>query len=190
MAMPVPKPVRPAAIIAGVVLASALGAAAVVAVSRNRATVTPALPVAEPSAAARHPVSAPPTLAPTPAHSAQALMVGLVDPAADGIWNSVGSIVTSTSEETWAPSTDEDWRRLEGHARALARGAEALADPARVNGREDWAVPARALRVASAAALAAAQRRDVNGISAASEQLLDACQQCHTHYWLPTESAP
>ena len=58
MAMPVPKPIRPAAIIAGVVLASALGAAAVVAVSRNRATVTPALPVAEPSATARHPVSA------------------------------------------------------------------------------------------------------------------------------------
>ena len=191
MPMPVPKPVHPAAVIAAVVLASAVGAAAVVAVSRTRATATPA-PSSDssPAGVSRHAVTAPPTLEPTPAHSVQAIMAGLVDPAADGIWNSAGSIVTPTSEETWAPSTDEDWRRLEGHARALARGAEALADPVRVDGRENWAVPARALRAASATALAAAQRRDTSAIYAASEQLLDACQQCHTHYWLPTESAP
>ena len=142
------------------------------------------------SAATGHAVALPPTLDPLPSHPVQVLMTGLVDPAADGIWNSVGSVVTPTSEETWAPSTDEDWRRLEGHARALARGAEALADPARVAGREDWAVQARALRAASATALAAAQRRDVGAIGAASEQLLDACQQCHKRYWLPTESTP
>jgi len=193
MAMPTSRtPVHPVALIAAVVLASAIGAAAVVAVSRTQAVAAPAPPSeAGPSAVSRHAVTTPPTLDPTPAHSVQAIMAGLVDPAADGVWNSVGSIVTPTSEETWAPSTDEDWRRLEGHARALARGAEALADPVRVDGRENWAVPARALRVASATALAAAQRRDVSAIYAASEQLLDACQQCHTHYWLPTtESAP
>ena len=193
MARPTSRsPVHPVALIAAVVLASAIGAAAVVAVSRTQAVAAPAPPAeAGPSAVSRHPVTTPPTLDPTPVHSVQAIMAGLVDPAADGVWNSVGSIVTPTSEETWAPSTDEDWRRLEGHARALARGAEALADPVRVDGRENWAVPARALRVASATALAAAQRRDVSAIYAASEQLLDACQQCHTHYWLPTtESAP
>ena len=140
--------------------------------------------------AAAHPVPPPPTLVPMSSHTAQQLMVGLVDPAADGIWNSVGSIVTPTSEEAWAPSTDTDWQHLEGHAKALARGAEALIDPIRVNGRADWAAPARALRRASATALVAAQRRDTTAIGAASEQMLDACQQCHKHYWLPTESAP
>ena len=189
MAMPRPdRPLHPAVIIAAVVLAGVIGAAAVLAVSRSAATIAPARPA--PAQAAAHAVVLPPTLEPTPAHSVQALMVGLVDPAADGIWNSVGSVVTPTSEETWAPSTDEDWRRLEGHARALSRGAEALVDPARVNGREDWAAPARALRVASAAALAAAEQRNTSAIYAASEQLLDACQGCHKHYWLPTESAP
>ena len=189
--MPMPTPrtsVQPVPIIATVVLASFVGAAAVVAVRRSWAATTPSPSPA--AGASRHAVTVPPTLEPTPAHSVQAIMAGLVDPAADGIWNSAGSIVTPTSEETWAPSTDEDWRRLEGHARALARGAEALADPVRVDGRENWAAPARALRLASATALAAAQRRDTSAIYAASEQLLDACQQCHTHYWLPTESAP
>ena len=191
MAMPGSRrPVRLAPVVAAVVLVSAVGAAAVVAVSRSRATVAPAPADVTRSTVSRHPVSVPPALTPVPSHSVQALMVGLVDPAADGIWNSLGSIVTPTSDETWAPSTDEDWHRLEGHARALARGAEALADPVRVNGRDDWAVPARALRIASASALAAAQRRDVTAIAAASEQLLDACQGCHKHYWLPTESTP
>jgi hypothetical protein len=188
MTMPRPdRPLHPSIVMAAVVLVGVIGAAAVVAVSRSSATAAPARPVVTRSA---HAVAAPPTLALTPAHSVQAIMVGVVDPAADGIWNSLGSIVTPTSDETWAPSTDEDWRRLEGHARALARGAEALADPVRVNGREDWAVPARALRLASASALVAAQRRDVSAIAAASEQLLDACQGCHKHYWLPTESTP
>jgi hypothetical protein len=191
-AVPSTHRVHPALVIAAVVLAGAVGAAAVVLVAGrglSPAAATGLSPAARAGTAA-HPVTLPPTLEPTPSHTVQQLMVGLVDPAADGIWNSVGSIVTSTSEETWAPSTDTDWQRLEGHARALARGAEALVDPIRVNGRHDWAVPARALRTASAAALAAAQRRDTTAIYAASEQLLDACQQCHTHYWLPTESAP
>jgi hypothetical protein len=191
---------RPSAVIAAVLLAGAAGAAAVVPARGQWSTVasaTPAAPVA-PAAApsgttvarASHAVVLPPGLVPTGAHSVKELMAGLVDPAADGIWNSAGSIATSTGEETWAPSSDEDWRRLEGHARALARGADALIQPARVNGRPDWVAPARALRVASDAALGAAQRRDVGAIYAASEGLLDACQQCHKRYWLPTESAP
>jgi hypothetical protein len=179
-------------VIAAVVLAGAVGAAAVVLIG-GRGTTSAAATEASTVTRAKgavHPVTVPPSLEPRPSHTVQQLMVGLVDPAADGVWNSLGSIVTPTSEETWAPSTDTDWQRLEGHARALARGADALIEPARVNGREDWAVPARALRSASAAALVAAQRRDPAAISAASEQLLDACQQCHKHYWLPTESTP
>lgn len=183
------RPLPPVAVIAAVVLAGAVGAAAVVLLA-NRWTTPVAATVSPIASLAAHPVSAPPDFEPRPSHTVQQLMVGVVDPAADGIWNSAGSIVTGTSEETWAPSTDTDWQRLEGHARALARGADALLDPARVNGRAEWIAPARALRTASAAALAAAQQRDTPAIYAASEQLLDACQQCHRHYWLPTESAP
>jgi hypothetical protein len=194
MPMPSPppgRPVHPSVVIAAVVLAGAVGAAAVVLIATRWATPAAATEASSTalSKAAGRPVTPPPSLEPQPSHTVQQLMVGLVDPAADGIWNSAGSIVTPTSEETWAPSTDIDWQRLEGHARALARGAEALLDPARVDGREDWALPARGLRTASAAALAAAQHRDTTAIYAASEQLLDACQQCHRHYWLPTESS-
>ena len=177
-------------VIAAVVLAGAVSAAAMVIGGRwARPAAATDLPTA-PAATVAHPVTLPPTFEPAPSHTVQQIMVGLVDPAADGIWNSAGAIVTATSDETWAPSTDTDWERLEGHARALARGADALVDPVRVNGREDWAVPAGALRTASAAALLAAQRRDTAAIYAASEQLLDACQQCHKQYWLPTEIAP
>jgi len=191
MPQPPDRRVHLSLVIAAVVLAGAAGAAAIALIGGR--WVTPAAATEVPTAsaaAAAHPVTVPPTFAPAPSHTVQQIMVGLVDPAADGIWNSAGAIVTATSDETWAPSSDTDWERLEGHARALARGADALVDPVRVNGREDWAVPARALRTASVAALRAAQRRDTSAIYAASEQLLDACQQCHKHYWLPTEIAP
>ena len=191
MPQPPDRRVHLSLVIAAVVLAGAAGAAAIALIGGRRVTPAAATEVPTASAAAAaHAVTVPPTFAPAPSHTVQQIMVGLVDPAADGIWNSAGAIVTATSDETWAPSTDTDWERLEGHARALARGADALVDPVRVNGREDWAVPARALRTASAAALRAAQRRDTSAIYAASEQLLDACQQCHKHYWLPTEIAP
>jgi len=189
-----PRPVSPTIVIAAVLLVGAVSAAALVLVSglfapaaeaTSDSTVTP---VAAPVPAA-HAVPLPPTLEPTPSHTVQAIMVGLVDPAADGIWNSAGAVVTASGEEAWEPSTDEDWRRLEGHARALARGAEALDNPLRANGRDKWAAPARGLRLASAAALKAAQHRNLPEIYAASEQLLDACQQCHRYYWLPTEAA-
>jgi hypothetical protein len=187
---PTRHPVRPVFVIAAVILAGALSAIVLVlAGSRFATAATPARPPIA-SRTIRRPVPSPPTLQPTPSHSVQAIMAGLVDPAADGVWNSAGAIVTTAGEESWAPSTDEDWRRLEGHARALARGADALAEPARADGRESWAGPARGLRAASAAALSAAQHRDVDAIHAASELLLDSCQQCHQHYWLPTERAP
>jgi hypothetical protein len=186
--MTAPRPIGPVAVIAAVVLAGATGAAAIVAV---RGPWADAVSATSPAAASvGRAVPPAPQLVPTPAHSAKAIMVGLVDPAADGIWNSAGSITTATSEERWAPATDADWRRLEAHARAIIRGADALADPTRTGGREDWAAPARALRASGQVALDAARRRDVAGLDVASEGLLDSCQQCHARYWIPAEATP
>ena len=174
--------VRPTYVIAAIVLAGFAGAAAIV-LLRGQPAVA--------ATTTSHPVSAPPRLdALTAAHDVKAIMTGVVDPAADGIWNSHGAIATPTSDESWAPSTDEDWRRLEGHARALQRGADALLEPARVNGRAGWIDPARSLRAAADRALTAVRQRSVEGLSAASEGLLDACQQCHKAHWLPTGVEP
>ena len=39
-------------------------------------------------------------------------MLSLVDPAADAIWESVGTIVTHAGTEERRPHTDEDWEAL------------------------------------------------------------------------------
>ena len=82
--MAAPAPARPVFVVAAVVLAGFVGATAVGLV-RGQATAP---------------------------DDVKAIMTGLVDPAADGIWNSHGSITTATSDESWAPATDADWRRL------------------------------------------------------------------------------
>jgi hypothetical protein len=191
-----PSAVRPVLVIVAVVLAGVAGAAAVItalghrSASASASASAPSAAATPPTRVVLRPVAEPPALVPSAQHTDQALMVGLIDPAADGIWNSAGSIATAEGEETWAPASDEDWRRLESHALAIVRGADALATPARANGREGWDAPARQLRVAGSVALDAARRRDVTGLYAASEGLLDACQQCHARYWLPMETTP
>jgi hypothetical protein len=178
------RPVRPAFVVTAVALTCLIGAAAIVLV-RGQASAAPAVTIGS------HPVTQPPSLAGLgPTHSVKEIMAGVVDPAADGIWNSLGAVTTADRDESWAPSTTEDWRRLEGHARVLARAADVLVEPARVNSRPGWIEPARGLRAAADRALLAAQRRDVDGLAAASEGLLDACQQCHKTYWLPTAVSP
>jgi hypothetical protein len=184
-AQPSPSAVRPVVVVVALVLAGVGAAAAIIAALGAGPAAASATPA---PTTVRRPVSEPPGLVPTPAHTDKDLMTGLIDPAADGIWNSVGSVATATGEEAWAPASAEDWRRLEAHAAAIVRGADALA--ARANGRDVWDAPAHRLRLAGTVALDAARRRDVAGLYAASEGLLDACQQCHARHWVPTETTP
>ncbi|HZT75926.1 MAG TPA: hypothetical protein VFA27_04660 [Vicinamibacterales bacterium] len=100
------------------------------------------------------------------------LMVKTIYPASDAIFYI----------ETRTPATDADWTALQRQTEALGAAADELMRPARARGREQWIADGRLLVEASAAASAAATRKDVAALAALNERLYQSCVQCHQHY--------
>lgn len=64
-----------------------------------------------------------------PAASIQTTMDRVIDPSADALWASVGTIETKRGETHRAPRNDAEWSALQAHARALIAGARTLQRP-------------------------------------------------------------
>ena len=141
------------------------------------------------------------------------LMDGVVDPSADYLWDSVATIVTRKGTEERRPRTDEDWKNVRRRAIALAeapnllmmegrkvaRPGEKSENPGIELGPEDiqqildgdratFIQRAHALQDAALKALAAIDRKDVDGLSDAGETIDEACEQCHLKYWYPPDA--
>jgi hypothetical protein len=142
------------------------------------------------------------------------LMDGVVDPSADYLWDSVSTIVTRKGIEERRPRTDEDWKNVRRRAIALieapnllmmegrkvAKPGEKSENPGIELGPEDiqdiidhdratFVQRAHALQDAGMKALAAIDRKDVDGLSDAGEAIDEACEQCHLKYWYPADAA-
>ncbi len=87
---------------------ASLAAAAGIAWSR-RAEPAPPAGSARPTESARIPPDA----------TVREIMAGVIDPAADALWESVGTVITASRTEEHAPSSAPEWQRLEGQAIAL-----------------------------------------------------------------------
>jgi hypothetical protein len=141
------------------------------------------------------------------------IMDGVVDPSADYLWDSVATIVTRKGTEERRPRTDEDWKNVRRRAIALAEAPNLLMmegrkvakpgekseNPGIELGPEDiqqildgdratFIQRARALQDAAQQALAAIDRKDVDGLSNAGETIDEACEQCHLKYWYPPDA--
>jgi cytochrome c556 len=152
------------------------------------------------------------TAKPLPA-SVQQTMDLLIDPAADSLWESVGTEVTAHGTREKQPRTAVQWQKVEGHAQALVSGAKRLQTPGLpvgANGHSKLAdadtpgtrtavqiradidanpakFRAAAIRLEEAAnhALAASRAHNAAGVLAAGAELDAACEACHAAYWYP-----
>ena len=83
------------------------------------------------------PTAPPPTSTPsaelwgdmTPVVSVKELMVDLIDPLADNVFNAVGIVVNRKGTTEWSPKTDEDWEKIRIGGVALAEGSYLLKGP-------------------------------------------------------------
>lgn len=100
------------------------------------------------------------------------LMVKIIYPTSDALFYI----------ESRTPKTDAEWTALEGQALMLAESANLLMMPGRARDQKQWMADARLMLDAGAAAVTAARTRNVEAISALSEQLLESCTSCHRHY--------
>jgi hypothetical protein len=167
-------------------------------------------------AACQRPPASVPTPSPT-SSSIQDLMVALVDPSADAIWESVSSETSSKGNVEHQPRTAEEWLAVRRHAIILLEAATLLTVENRTvtaigKSTEDAHVPgistpeeikkmidrsrpafdahARALGEAAGEALAAIDARDPVRLLAAGGKIDQACERCHLAYWYPNTTRP
>lgn len=100
------------------------------------------------------------------------LMVRIIYPASDALFYI----------ESRTPTTESEWGALEGQALMLAESANLLMMPGRARDRQQWMADSRLMLDAAADALAAAKKRDVDGIVLVGERLLESCTSCHKTY--------
>jgi plastocyanin len=142
------------------------------------------------------------------------IMVSIIDPEADVLWNSVATIVSAAGTEERAPQTDEEWTAVQRSAVQLVEATNLLRVPGRLVARHGeksenprielqpetiqkliaddpatWASLVDRLHDAAVPALAAANARHVKGLFDAGEKIEFACEACHQHYWYPPQSA-
>jgi hypothetical protein len=141
----------------------------------------------------------------------QDIMDAQIDPAADEIWNSVASIITTAGIQEKQPRTDEEWEAIRLKALLVMEGANLLMMPGRqvvAEGRpldpdelagetpEDiqkametnraaWIRLAQGLHEAGMGVLSAIDAKNPQRLIEAGEALDTACENCHSTFWYP-----
>ena len=110
------------------------------------------------------------------------LMLNVLDPAADGIWESVGTIMTLEGTFEKFPQTDDEWAGVRGSAIQLAESGNLLMLPARSGGSADWIADAQALIEASGRALKAIDAKDKDALFTIGGDIYDVCTKCHSKF--------
>jgi len=110
------------------------------------------------------------------------LMNAVLDPAADVIWGSVGTIVTAEKTEELEPRTDEEWTAVRNAAVVVTEAGNLLMLEGRAKDSADWMTFARAQVEIGARAVKAAEARDKAGIFQVGADIYNVCSGCHQQY--------
>ncbi|MCX2981616.1 hypothetical protein EYC98_12155 [Halieaceae bacterium IMCC14734] len=116
-------------------------------------------------------------------------MLWILDPAADKIWDSAGTIITAEGRTELAPTTDEGWQEVVQAAAVLAEAGNLLMLPGRSAGA-DWNEYSEGLIGAGQLAIAAAQQQDSDALFDAGGRIYLVCKACHDQYWIEGKGAP
>ena len=150
-----------------------------------------------------------------PVTSIQDIMLSVIDPSADAIWESVATIITYEGTEERRPRTDEDWEPLRHDAVRLVEATNLLLmadrevarsgfqsenpgielEPSEIRALidEDWDTWERMVRDlydAGMVMLEAVEAKDADMLFDNGGPLDQACEACHQHYWYPAAVGP
>ncbi len=164
-------------------------------------------------AAAAAAPAAPPDLAASsisPTASLKELMDAMVDPAADGLWDSVAITATPAGTERHEPRTPEEWAAVRRHAITLVEAVNLVVMPGRhaapagtqpglgelppekidlliERQRPLFTGFANGLRGTAREALEAIDHKDVDALLKAGGDIDAACEACHVTFWYPNQ---
>ena len=118
------------------------------------------------------------------------LMLNVLDPAADGIWESVGTIMTKEGTFEKFPATDDEWAVVRMHAIQLAESGNLLMLPSRSSGSAEWITQAKALIDVSNHAIKTIDARDKDALFTVGGDIYDVCTNCHKQFSQQTGARP
>lgn len=182
---PVVDPARSASVLGVVLRRLAHATALVVLFCAGAMAAEP--PIADPGVAEPVPGAQgqPPFEAATDVHQ---MMMWIIDPAADVIWDSAGTIITAEGSQELTPTTDKGWARVLRAAAILTEAGNLLMMPGRAAG-DDWIGYSRQLIDSGKLAMQAAQARDADALFDAGGQVYQVCRGCHEQYWVTVDAS-
>lgn len=110
------------------------------------------------------------------------VMNWIMEPNADVIWESVGTIITEEGEQNLRPETDEQWIAIRDAAAVVAESGNLLLTPGRMRDSGDWMKHAHELTKAAQEVIAAAEAKDVDSLFTAGGDVYLVCTACHSQY--------
>ena len=163
------------------------------------------------------PTASTPSSSLQPTAGIQDIMAFMIDPAADFLWESVSTSVTSAGVDEKQPRTDAEWNEVRKHAIILTEASNLI----RMNGRhvaregrqlEDHGTEgnltaaeseqaiaadratfesfAQALHDVGKSMLKAADDKNPQGILDAGDTMDQVCEGCHLKFWYPGQKIP
>lgn len=114
--------------------------------------------------------------------SVKELMASILDPNADVVWESVGTIVTKEGEFEKAPQTDEEWNEIRAAAVTLVESGNLLLLPTRTGGNTDWVTRTQAMIAQSKLMVKAIDERNKEAVFNVGADLYDSCVACHKQF--------
>ncbi|GBG13778.1 uncharacterized protein NMK_1329 [Novimethylophilus kurashikiensis] len=150
-----------------------------------------------------------------PTASIQEIMVSIVDPNADEVWNAVASVSTAAGTEDKQPHSDEEWAKVRRHAvtlleatnllliegRSVApKGASTSSVAAELNPEEiqkgiaakhaDFVQHVHALHDTVQQAIVAIDAKNAEELVKVGGNIDQVCEQCHKQFWYPNDKLP
>lgn len=108
----------------------------------------------------------------------------IIEPNADVLWDSVGTIITEKGREELLPQTEEEWEAVRGAAAVIAESGNLLMMDGRAFDRDEWMKASRGMIDAANTAIAAAEAKDVPALFDAGGAVYESCTGCHSKYAL------
>jgi hypothetical protein len=143
------------------------------------------------------------------------IMLHIVDPAGDLVWDSVSTVIDKQGLHETLPTTDEDWFKIRSGVITLIEASNLLIVPGRAMARpgeksvapgvelepaemevlvkkdiEGWRRHAKDLHDISLKVLDVVEKKDAQALFDIGEDLDKACENCHRAYWYPNEKIP
>ena len=143
------------------------------------------------------------------------IMLHIIDPAGDMVWDSVATVIDKGGIHETAPKTDEEWFKVRSGLIMMIEGSNLLMVPGRkvarpgeksetpgveleppemdeliAKDRKAWYERAKALHDIATSVLPIVDAKDAQKLFDVGEDIDKACENCHRQYWYPNEKIP